>query len=324
MRRSVIAWSVVFAVLLAAFAVTVLALNGTVYSAGGFVRGYLDALSRKDTVAALEIPGVRPASDADATFLTAAALGDLDHYDVVSDTAGANGARIIGVEYTLGDTQHSTEFEVTPQPARFALFSNWRFQTSPLTAISVTVLNDQDFEINGVEATSSAQPNQPSSYLVFTPGLYELGHTSTFLTAAPVELPVTSVGVILDATVDVQANDEFVEKIQSELAGFLDECATQTVLMPTGCPFGQQIANRVVSQPSWSIADYPTAAIVPGITYGTWAMPPTEGMAQLTVDVQSLFDGTVSARNDEVPFTVEYLIEFRAGNTLVITAVPTD
>ena len=324
MRRSVLTWSVVFAVLVAAFAITVLALNSTVYSAGGFVRGYLDALSRKDTVAALEVPGVRLANDADATLLTPAALGEFDDYTIVRDIADADGGRTVAVEYSLGGEQHSTEFTVTPQPARFGLFSGWRFLTSPLTAVSITVLHDQDFEVNGLEVTSAARADQPASYLVFAPGLYDLGHTSTFLTAEPVALPVTTLGEILDATVDVQANPEFVEKLQTELAGFLDTCATQTVLMPTACPFGREVANRVVSEPRWSIADYPTATIEPGGIPGTWAMPSTDGTAHLAVDVRSLFDGTVSTFDDDVAFTVEYLIAFEAGNTLVITAVPAD
>ena len=51
----------------------------------------------------------------------------------------------------------------------------------------------------------------------------------------------------------------------------LDECATQQVLMPTGCPFGKPLANRVEGDPQWSIAVYPKVDIIPGERAGDLA-----------------------------------------------------
>ena len=75
--------------------------------------------------------------------------------------------------------------------------------------------------------------------------------------------------------------------------GELDRCATQDVLFPTGCPFGQSVENRVVSTPKWSIVEYPTVQVEPGDDFDSWVVPSASGTAHLVVDVQSLFDGSI-------------------------------
>ena len=63
MRREIITWSVVLAVILGAFGATVVILDSSLYSASGFVRGYLDALSRHDADGALKAAGSIAAGD---------------------------------------------------------------------------------------------------------------------------------------------------------------------------------------------------------------------------------------------------------------------
>lgn len=327
MRRSLIPWAVAFGVLIVAFVATVVVLNSTLYSANGFVRGYLDALARQDSSAALEVSGVSAnQSEPDDALLTDSALGELGDIRLISDTAKGEGQRSVVFEYTIANAGGSetgrSEFTVARDGTRFGLFSRWTFVTSPLNTVSVTVLHDTRFAVNGHTETSSAGPNGSSDYLVFSPGLYTLDHETAFLAAKPVTVAVTDIGEVTAATVDVQANHEFVAKLQVELDRFLDTCSTQTVLLPTGCPFGREVSNRITTEPAWSIVDYPAAEIVPGELPGTWAMPATEGTANIVVEVQSLFDGTLDVLDEDVPFTVEYLITFEGGTRLVITAVP--
>ena len=85
------------------------------------------------------------------------------------------------------------------------------------------------------------------------PSIIELSHESAYLTAAPIEVRVTDADVVAVASVNPQANEQFVSRVQEELDRLLDECATQEVLQPSGCPFGERISNRVVSTPKWSI-----------------------------------------------------------------------
>ena len=110
--------------------------------------------------------------------------------------------------------------------------------------------------------------------------------------------------------------------MQEKVDAYLDECATQEVLFPTGCPFGQPIENRVVSTPEWSIADYPDIRIEAGGEFETWVVPTTSGTAHLVVEVQSLFDGSVSTFDEDVPFDVDYLIAFTGPSTITIEESP--
>ena len=92
------------------------------------------------------------------------------------------------------------------------------------------------------------------------------------------------------------------------------------MLLPTGCPFGQQISNRIASTPEWSISEYPVVSLAPGAEPGSWLMPATNAAAHLTVDVQSLFDGTTSVFDKDVAFSVSYLATFRGEDEVLVTA----
>jgi hypothetical protein len=326
MRRVIVTWTAAFALLFAGFGASVVALNAELYSAHGFVREYFDALERRDSGAALDLPGVRTINDAATTLLTPSAMGRLGDVEVVSDTPQRDGTHLVTVEYTLpGDravepVTSQSDFVVARDGTRLGLFPMWRFVTSPLNTVSVTVLNDTRFSVNDLDAETT-DPNTPQTFLAFAPGLYVFDHESTHLTAPPVPTAVTSIGEIADVTVDVQANEEFVAEVQRSVSAYLEECTTQEVLMPTGCPFGQQLTSRVTTTPAWSMVQEPVVTVVPGTTPGTWAVPPTGALAHLTVDVRSLFDGRVSTFDEDVPFTVQYDVAIEPSDRLVITAV---
>jgi hypothetical protein len=321
MRRAVRIWAIAFALLGLGFAATVIALNSTVYSANGFVLSYLNALSRGDSASALETRGVLTANEADTSLLTDEAMGSLEDATLVRDTPGQNGIHTVVFDVVASGVPARSEFLVEQVSTRFGIFPIWRFVASPLTTASITVLHDDRIRVNGMDVTTTASPGSPGSFLVFSPGVYTIDHDSTFLTAEPVILEATAIGQIADASVDVQANPEFVAKVQSDLVGFLDSCATQQVLMPTGCPFGRAFRNRIDTLPQWSIATYPTVAISPGMDAGTWWVPRADGVAVINVDVRSLFDGTVTTVNEDVPFSVEYTVTIENETRIVLTPV---
>ena len=149
--------------------------------------------------------------------------------------------------------------------------------------------------------------------MVFAPGAYELAHDSTYLAAAPETVPVTTTGAILDAAVDPEPTPALIDWATDATVAFLDDCATQTVLMPTGCPFGESISNRIDSEPQWSIVDYPAVEIVRAEQVGAWMTRPADGVAHLNVNVRSLFDGTLSRFDEDVPFEARFGITFVGG-----------
>ena len=319
MRREIITWSIVVALIATAFGGTVLILNSTLYSASGFVRSYLDALARHDVDGALQLAGTIAAGDASDELLVTDALGELSDVELVSDTTDARGTHRVVYSFTADGKSGESTFSVRSQGTLLGLFPTWSFESSPLGVLQVSPLHGTEFTVNGVEVRADAQ-DQPSPYLVFAPGTYELAGDSLYLAASPVRVTASQPGAAVIGVVELKPTAAFIEQVQEEVDDYLDECATQTVLLPTGCPFGEEITNRIVSTPSWSMSDYPAVNLEPGSEPGSWLMPSTVGAAHLVVDVRSLFDGSVSTFDEDVPFTSSYVVTFLPNNKLLISA----
>ncbi|MGV8885856.1 MAG: hypothetical protein ACOH1T_09780 [Microbacteriaceae bacterium] len=318
MRREPLLWLIAFGVLIGAFFVSVAVLNSTVYSANGFVRSYLAALESRDSTAALDAlrgeaaSGVPKNGGSDA-LLTDTAMGKIGNIALVRDTPGAGGIHTVVFDYSFGSTgdTHRTEFRVVQEGTRFGLFSRWAFVASPLSTVSITASNVDSFTVNG--HTVASAPDAPTTFLAFAPGNYTLAHNSTYLSAPALSVAVTSTGTIIDAAIDPEPTTALIDWTTDATAAFLDACAKQTVLMPTGCPFGETISNRITSTPQWSITDYPAVEITREPTQGSWVTGPAPGVAHLKVSVQSLFDGTLSLFDEDVAFASQFAITFDDG-----------
>lgn len=324
---------IIGALLVAAAFSAVGALNRDLYSAGGFVRQYLDAVARHDTAGALSLAGVKPTNavleaaslpqDLPETLLRASLLGSLTDITLTRDSETEPGVHTVTYDFRLDGVKASMEFQVEHTGTFAGVFNDWRFRVSPLAVLQVTVLNESTFEINGLtlDARAHAAPDAPvtfshqAAYLAFAPQRYEVSHESELLSAPTVVVPATSSGAT-DVTVDARPNGAFIQQVQDELNEFLDACATQQVLQPSNCPFGIDIDDRVKGLPAWSITQYPPVTLTPG--QGTFEMPDTGGLAHIVVEVQSLFDGEVSTRDEDVPFAVGLTVGVNADRSLNI------
>jgi hypothetical protein len=306
LRHILVIWTVLLGVLVGAFALTVLALNTTVFSASGFVSSYLGALERHDLEAALATPGVLGAVNVSSELLTPDALGELEDVAIAEDTDQGGGIHLVTYTAGLDGTSVRGSFQVQHTGTRLGVFSTWAFIQSPMSILRVTPMHDASFTVNGVDVTSEAGPSLPSAYQVLAPGVFTLGHESAYLAASPVTAVVSDPGSIVPVSVDIRATTEFVSAMQKQVDDFLDACTTQEVLFPTGCPFGQELANRVESTPKWSMTRYPEITVEPGSDPGTWVVPETQGAAHLVVEVRSLFDGTLSTFDEDVQFSLSW------------------
>ena len=313
MRRALLSWTLVFAFLAAGFGASVLALNGDVFSAHGFVRSYLETLARKDAAGALAFAGVVAAADESGVFLQDAAMGDLGDIRFLDDS-DARGVHTVTFSYRLSTGTETSTFTVARDGTRLGLFPTWRFADSPLAGLDVTVLHDSRFTANGVAAAGNG------TYAVFRPGLYDLGHTTKYLSARTLAVAVTKPGLTRADELEVEANGSFEAAAAKAVASFLDRCATQQVLMPTGCPFGYEEANRIEGLPQWSMVDYPTVTLSASDTVGSWTATSSRSAARISVAVRSLFDGTTSQLDEDVVFTGTYLVTVSADNALSVSA----
>jgi len=315
--RRVLPWFVAFALAVLACGGTVAGLNATVFGPGDFVRVYLDALARGDAESALDIPGVDSAG-ADALLLDDGVLTGLTGIRQLSDRDLGGGRHDVTFAWTSPGGDGTTTFGVEPVGLRFGIFPEWGFAESPVAIVSLDVQHDPRFTANGAPETTGQEQPGAIAYAVLVPGSYVFGHDSTFLEARSVTVLADEVGAALDATVDVQAAQAFATALDTEVHRHLTECTTQQVLFPTGCPFGETITNRVVSDPVWTMVAFPDLVVEPGATFGTWVAGPASGTAHLVVDVKSLFDGSVSTFDEDVVFEVGYTCTV-AGDTLTVT-----
>ena len=316
-RRGLTTWIVLAGILVGAFVATVVTLNLTVYSAQGFVTSYLSALARHDVVGALQTPGVTVPTGASRALLRSDALADLSEVRVVSDSTTAAGAHRVTVSYGLGDTKGTSTFAVRRDGTHLGLFSAWRFAASPVSALHVTVDHAASFVANGLPENPK---NGDGTYLVLAPAAVTLTHESRYLTATPAVALIDTPSAVTPAVVKVRASAGFVTAVQKELDDHLASCVKQTVLQPTGCPMGQQIRDRVQDTPVWSMVASPVVVIEPAAGTGNWVVPSIPGTAHLKVTVKSIFDGSISTFDKDVPFTVSYAILIAGDGSLQITA----
>ncbi len=317
MRREIITWSVVLGVLGLLFAGTVLVLNATVYTASSFVRTYLDALARHDLEGAMELSGaVTVTGDASQALLVREAMGELTDIVIASDDVDAAGIHHVVVDYVAGGMPGYTEFQVRRDGTLFGLFNGWTFAQSTLSTVQITVQHEREFTANGIELVGEQDVAEP--YLVLVPTAIELSHDSEFYHADPVSVLARKPGGTVAGAVEIEATEAFVAEVQRQIDEYLLECTTQPVLLPAGCPFGRTIVNRIVTDPVWSMTTYPVISLVPDGRVATWRVPIAGATAHIVVDVQSLFDGSITTLDQDVPFAVEYqVIVMEDGQPLI-------
>jgi hypothetical protein len=315
LRRAVVIWSLLAALLVGAFLGTVASLNQGTFSAHGFVRSYLDALAREDSRDALATPGVVLPDEGSRALLDARALPGLTDVELVSDEPAGDGERAVTYSYTLPSGPGSTEFRVRERPAALGLFARWEFATSPVAAIDLELRHAATFTANGmaVSATAggAAAEGAGSTYLVLAPGALALDHASEYLQADEAEVAVTQPGSVVPARVDAEPTADLVASVQSEVEAYLTQCTTQAVLYPSGCPFGKTIRDRITAPPVWSMTAMPRIALQPASGDPAdldWVVPSTVGTAHIRVPVRSLYDGSVKDLDQDVPFSVSWRV----------------
>ncbi len=154
---------------------------------------------------------------------------------------------------------------------------------------------------------------------MFTPSAIGSTHESQYLTAEPVTAVLRpSRARRCRAALDIQANEAFVDEVQRQVDEFLDECATQTVLLPTGCPFGETIVNRVVSDPVWSMVEYPAMTPRAVGRGGDLAGADDRRRSRTSWSTCSRSStASISTLDEDVPFFVAYNVTFLPDDLLI-------
>lgn len=326
------------AVLVAGTIFGVRALYTNLYSPSAFVESYLTLLSEGRAADALVVPGVSiDSAELEKAGITANASDALLRRDALAPLTSikieseVNDGAITHVtaSYVAGGVPGKTTFDVERNGWN-GLAPSWRFARTPLGMIDFTVFGSMSFSINGFTVDKrqvspnglDAKPNDAIAMLVFAPGLYSVAVDTPVSTAKGqavlADAPLTPVAL----TVQTQPTAEFTKVIQDEVNSFLvDQCATQEVLQPTNCPFGLTVSDRINSLPKWEMTQLPAITILPAGS--DWSIPSVEAVATITVEMQSLYDGSTWERVEDVPFHMTGTIHMTEGGqaSISITAV---
>ena len=311
--RIVLRWVGAVAVLAASLFVGIAIANATVFSASAFVRDYLTTLAAGRVDEVMDLPGVE-AAGLDERMLDSRAIDGFT-WELVGDTE-VRGVHHVTVEFSAHGARGRATLSVTQVGSRFAVFPRWGFATSPVTSVSVATTGDTRLTVGRLPL--EVAEGGPVAFAALTPGVYTLSHESRFLAAGPVTIVADGAAASVDLA--IEPRPAFVEAANDALAAELRACAEQHVLFPTGCPFGYAIENRVVSEPEWTITRMPTARLVSTDEVGLWAVRGSQGVARLRVEVQSLFDGSISTLEQDVPFSITARVAFE-GDAVLLTAL---
>ncbi|MDE0546398.1 hypothetical protein [Microbacterium sp. C7(2022)] len=330
--------AVIGVLLIAAVAAAFGAVQRELYSPTAFVERYLSLLADGNAAEALTVPGVSVASTdlesadlpptAHDALLRSSAMGSLSDAHVISEVLHGDVYEVT-VEYKAGRYEGTSTFEVIRE-GQVGIAPTWRFATSPLAVLTLDVRGSTTFDVNGFALDkrqvspdgADADPADPVDLLVFTPGLYSVSVNSAIASTAGVAVLSDAPFAEVPVRVQAQPTEQFTEVVQQRVEEFLTTCATQEVLQPTGCPFGYVVEDRIVGTPKWSILAQPTIELVPN--GANWSIPATDAVAGISVDIQSLFDGSITATEDEVPFRLTGTIRVLADGSVTIAVSGTD
>ncbi|GAA1957918.1 hypothetical protein [Agromyces allii] len=337
---SIAGWAALAMLLATAFVAALGGLNQTTYGAANFVERYLSAIADDDLATAITTPGVAldddelTAKGLPTDISTAMLRSDVieagpEDVRIVDDVKHDDGTHTVTASYRLDTAILQTSFDIRPIEPLYGLLNRWEFVESPIAVIDVTAAHNPLFTVGDLTLDTRALKSgdeltafsQTAPYLAIAPAAYEFSFSDTLVAAVPVPL-ATEPGVRVPVTVDAQPTADFVARVQTQVDAYLDDCAKQTVLQPAGCPFGIEIDDRVLGDPTWSIVEYPAVTLTAGET--AFEMPATDGMAHISVEVQSLFDGDISQLEEDRAFRLALSATIRPDGSIAIQLQQTD
>lgn len=306
--RLATAWTGAFALFAVLAGGGIVAADATVLSATSFAQEYLRAVQSGDVGTALAIAGQPDAASAAS-----------QRFEVDQVTDRGSGAIEVHWHGVDGVPQR-TLLHVEPTGAFGGVLAQWRFSEPPTATLEVAVAGDTRFRVNGLGMTATAVQGDVAGAMVpvLIPGVYTADHESSYLSSAPATVAVP--GAIVEADVRVIPRQSLVDAVQQSVDAQLASCATQQVMFPTGCAMGLTVRNRVVSTPQWTMVQNPVVQLQPGTAPGEWEVVPADARAHLVVKVQSLFDGSVTTIDQDVPFRPGYTVTVAPDDS--VTMVP--
>lgn len=214
--------------------------------------------------------------------------------------------------YSIHGVEQQTSYKLQRTGRHWLFFDDWSFVPVTLPTVAISANTTNEVVVNSQPAPLS---KGKTTVPVFIPAVIDTGFATPHFSADSRGVAVTGYSTKPTAVkLRTQPTKKLKDEVNKQIAGYLDNCTKQHVLMPAGCPMSYSTTARVRSDSiHWSILDYPSAEIV--AFDGSWALRPLTVKARLEVTEQDLRTGRYTEQ------TVDSEFGFTAGLKVSTTKV---
>lgn len=212
--------------------------------------------------------------------------------------------RVVTAHYKAGGVDKQSQYTLRHTGKTWLFFDTWAFEPSTLPTVRIKANTVNEVSVNGQQIPLKAGV---STLPVFYPSVLDASFSTKNFAADTRGVVVTGPSADpVRIALKTQPTKAFIAAINSKVKKYLDGCAKQQVLMPSGCPFAYNTTARVDSSSiSWSIDKYPTIDV--SYYNGAWVLAPLQVTASVDLVEQDLRTGAKEAKKvtDEFSFTAQ-------------------
>jgi hypothetical protein len=197
----------------------------------------------------------------------------------------------------------------------------WQFARPPIATATVGVDQHDRLQVND-RAVQTPSAGGTVELAVLVPSRITARLVDAHVRAPSVASRVdgsTRTEIVLEA----QPTELLRRVVTREIERFLLDCTEQRVLLPTGCPFGRTVIERVVDPPTWQLVAPPEVEIMPGEEPGRWSVV-GDARLQLVAQLQRLRDGRLSELDETVSASIRGEVVLTVGAPVLTIYSPRD
>ncbi|WP_423299075.1 hypothetical protein [Glutamicibacter nicotianae] len=307
--RLALRWAMAAAAVIVLVIAGSIAANRTLFSPQHQVKALQQHLAKGEGAEALglmqaQVPeGDAVALDGDVLKRTQAGITEFTT-DKAQPVDGDEQLRTVTAHYKAHGVEKESTYTLRHAGKSWLLFDKWAFEPSTLPSVKIKANTVNEVTVNEQKIPLSAGV---STLPVFYPAILDASFstknfaadTRGMVVTGPAEEPV-------EIALKTEPTKEFIAAINTKVKKYLNDCAEQQVLMPSGCPFAYNTSARVdPATIDWSISKYPTIEV--NYYNGAWVLSPLKTTATLTLTEQDLRTGAKAKKTvkEDYSFTAQ-------------------
>ena len=223
------------------------------------------------------------------------------------------GAESASASFTADGEEYETTLPMVDAGTHWLVFDDWRIAPEAVTDLEVEVPGADAAGVGQIEVNGEPVNLEEESVTLstFLPGVVEFGIDSQWLGGTSTEVITPEEGTDADGepsaqqlTLELEASEEAEEVLHNEVESFLQGCAEQQVLMPSGCPMGIETPNQVDSETiSWEMPEASDTSL--SFAADGWEVSGLDMTATVTFDSLDHHDGEELEESHDVPFRLD-------------------